>query len=62
VLVAITEQLANRQETKNAKESRLTPRKNILGDFENSLALFASLAVQKIALRRGDHFKFESNL
>jgi hypothetical protein len=46
VLVTITEQLTNRQETKNAKETCWTPRKN-LGDFGKILALFASLAVQK---------------
>jgi len=48
----ILEQLANRQETKNAKESRLMPR-NILGGFEISLALFANLAVQKNNIQEG---------
>jgi hypothetical protein len=43
--------LSNRRGTKNAKESRLTPRKT-LGDFGNILA------VQKNNTQEGDHLSF----
>lgn len=40
--------------SRSAKEPRLTPR-NILGDFENILALFASLAVHKNNTQEEDY-------
>jgi len=49
--MAIMEQLTNRQDTKYAKDSCMAPR-NVLGDFRNTLALFANLAVQKNSRRR----------
>ncbi len=46
-----TRVIANRQETKNAKEICWTPR-NTLGDFGNILAPFANLAVQNTTHKR----------
>jgi hypothetical protein len=51
VLVAILEHFSHRQDTKNAKKTVMSPRK-ALGDFNTSLATFASLAVQKTTLKR----------
>jgi hypothetical protein len=51
VLVAILEHFSHRQDTKNAKKTVMPPRK-ALGDFDTSLATFASLAVQKTTLKR----------
>jgi hypothetical protein len=42
---------SNRQDTKNAKKSILTPR-YALGGFRKDLAIFANLAVQKTTLNR----------
>jgi len=49
MLLAKLKHLSNRQEAKNAKGFRLTPR-NTLGDFEKALATFANLAVQETTL------------
>jgi hypothetical protein len=60
VLVAILEHFSHRQDTtpalaggarENAKKTVMPPRK-ALGDFDTSLATFASLAVQKTTIKR----------